>query len=79
MRNIKKKLESGNFTLQELNNLLNNNLLLNSIKIRTTILLGIIFLMTVKPDLTGSIITLSASIITGIIPVKLRSHQTVTK
>jgi hypothetical protein len=79
MRNIKKKLECEDYTLQELNNLLNNNLFINSIKIRTTIFLGIIFLMAVKPDLAASIITLLVSIIAGLIPLKLRSYQILTK
>ncbi len=75
MKKIKNKITSEALTLDELNIVLNDNLLFFSIKLRTAVFLGVIFLMTVKPDLTGSLITILLSIIIGIIPVKLRSSK----
>ncbi|MFZ0452922.1 MAG: hypothetical protein WCE54_14440 [Ignavibacteriaceae bacterium] len=61
---------SENNISPELRSHLNNNALILSLKIRTAVFLGIIFLMTVKPSLTGSIVTLIASVILGFIPLK---------
>lgn len=53
----------------ELWGLINNNRLSYSIWSRTTIALGIIFLMTVKPELIGSILALLISTVIGFIPI----------
>ena len=70
MKAINKIVSNENNVSGELRSLLNNNSLILSLKIRTAVFLGIIYLMTVKPSLTGSIITLIASVIIGFIPLK---------
>jgi hypothetical protein len=40
-----------------------------SVQLRATILLGIVFLMTVKPDLIGSLLTIGAAVILGLVSV----------
>ena len=45
-----------------------------SIRLRTAIFLGIIFLMTVQPGLLASILTLVISIILGFIPVNIKAN-----
>jgi hypothetical protein len=72
MKKIMKILKVENSSPQELGKLLKNNSLWFSIKIRTAILLGVIFLMTVKPELAGSIITMVVSIIIGALPFRMR-------
>lgn len=57
---------------QELEKLITHNSLWFSIKMRTAIFLGVIFLMTVKPELEGSIITIAISIILGALPLRMR-------
>ena len=75
MKAIKKIVSKENKVSSELRSLLNNNSLILSLKIRTTVLLGIIYLMTVKPDLTGSIVTLIVSVILGFIPLKTKAYS----
>jgi len=41
-----------------------------SLKARTTLTIGIVFLMTVKPNLSDSIVTLLISILLGFLPLK---------
>ncbi len=72
MKNIKKMMENQNNNSKELEKLLKNNPLWFSIKIRTAIFLGVIFLMTVKPGLPGSFIVIVVSIILGSAPFKIR-------
>jgi len=72
MKAIKKIVSTENKMSPELRSLLNNNSLILSLKIRSSVFLGIIYLMTVKPDLAGSIITLIVSIILGFIPLKTK-------
>ncbi len=45
---------------------LQHPLILASIQIRTAVALGIVFLMTVKPDLSGSIATILAALVLGV-------------
>ena len=59
---------------------LNNSLLWLSIRMRVSIALAIVFLMTVKPDLVGSLITLGIAIILGLafsLPARSRDRQKV--
>ncbi len=74
MRNIKKMLSNESVMEPKLKSSLTDKALLFSIKIRTTIFLGIIFLMTIKPALPGSLITLAASIALGFVPLKAGIH-----
>ena len=63
-----------------LHNLLHDSLLSLSIHLRASIALGIDFLMTVKPDLVGSLITVVVAIILGLafsLPAKIRDRQKV--
>lgn len=46
-----------------------------SIRLRTFIILGVVFIMTVKPSLAGSIITLVISIVLGFMPIGPRESQ----
>ena len=73
IKSIKKIVSNDKNITSELISLLNDNSLFLSLKIRTAVFLGIIYLMTVKPSLTGSIETLIASIIIGFIPVKSKA------
>ena len=49
-----------------LHNLANHSLLRISIQTRVAIALGIVFLMTVKPDLSGSLLTIGVAIVLGL-------------
>ena len=57
--------ESGRLT-PSLRQRLHHPLYLASIQIRTAIALGIVFLMTNKPDVTGSVIAITAAILLGL-------------
>jgi hypothetical protein len=50
-----------------LHDLLHNSLLWLSLRIRVSIALGIVFLMTLKPELLGSLITMGAVVILGLV------------
>ncbi len=76
MKGIKKVISNENNISPALRSLLNDNSLILSLKIRTAVLMGIIYLMTVKPDLTGSVLTLIVSIILGFIPIKTKANVT---
>lgn len=65
-------MKENNAHSQELEKLINDNSLWFSIKMRTAIFLGVIFLMTVKPELEGSIITIFVSIILGALPLRMK-------
>ena len=74
MKAINKIVSDENNVSGELRSLLNNNSLILSLKIRTAVFLGIIYLMTVKPSLTGSIVTLIVSVFLGYIPLKTKAN-----
>lgn len=74
MKIIKKIMSKENNISPLLRSLLNDNSLMLSIKMRTTISLGIIFLMAVKPDMIGSIVTLVTSVIIGFLPLKTKTR-----
>lgn len=79
MKEIRKIVRMENATFQDLGKLLENDSLWFSLKIRTAIFAGVIFLMTAKPGLTGSIITVVISIILGALPPRMRYYPTVTE
>src|SRR5262245_3349971 len=59
-----------------LHNLLHNSLLWLSIRMRVSIALGILFLMTVKPNLSGSLLTIGIAIILGLaFSLRLRDRE----
>ena len=63
-----------------LHDLLHNSLLWLSLRIRASIALGIVFLMTLKPDLLGSLITMAVAIVLGLIfslPTRSRDREKV--
>jgi hypothetical protein len=63
-----------------LRDLLNNSLLWLSIDLRVSIALGIVFLMTLKPELLGSLITIVVAIILGLafsLPARNRGREKV--
>jgi hypothetical protein len=72
---IKKIISNENNISPELRSLLNNNSLMLSLKIRTAVFLGIIYLMTVKPDMKGSASVIIISIILGLIPLKSKAKK----
>lgn len=72
IKQIKKMLPGESTVGPKLKSSLTDNALLFSVKIRTTLLVGIIFLMTVKPDLIGSIITIVVSFALGFVPLKIK-------
>jgi hypothetical protein len=69
MKKIREIIKTENRSSKEVINILKDKSLWISIKLRTTILVGVVFLMTVKPELTGSIITIIVSIILGTLPL----------
>ncbi|GAA4301457.1 DUF2269 family protein [Compostibacter hankyongensis] len=75
MNKIKKMVKTGNNSVQEFKPLLNKNSLWLSIQIRTFLFLGIIFLMTVKPGLAGSITAILISILVGFLPLRRISYK----
>ncbi len=64
---------------RELNELINKLKLMNLIQSRLAIALGAVFIMTVKPDLVGSIIVVIIAIILGIIPLLSKQKSAVLK
>ncbi len=70
MKAIRKEVTGSKQITSELRSLLQSSALLNSLKVRTTIFLGIIYLMTVRPEMVGSIIALVISAVIGFIPIK---------
>jgi hypothetical protein len=63
-----------------LHNLLHNSLLSLSIHMRVTMALGIVVLMTLKPDLLGALITTGVAVILGLassLPVRGRDQEKV--
>jgi hypothetical protein len=59
---------------------LNHSLLWLSIRLRVSIALGIVFLMTVKPDLLGSLIAMTVAVLLGLVfslPARGRDRQKV--
>jgi uncharacterized membrane protein len=63
-----------------LHSLLNNSLLWLSLRTRVSIALGIVFLMTLKPDMLGSLIMLAIAIVLGLVfslPMRNRSREKV--
>ncbi len=79
MKEIRKIVRMENTSLQDLGKLVKDNSLWFSIKMRTAIFLGVIFLMTAKPGLTGSIITIVISIILGTLPLRMKYYPSATK
>jgi hypothetical protein len=73
IKNIKKTLASENMMGPKLKSSLADKSLLFSIQIRTTLLFGIIYLMTVKPGLTGTIVALVISLALGFVPLNIKS------
>jgi hypothetical protein len=63
-RSISKEIESISPLLYQL---LHQPLLWIVIQLRVAVVLGIVFLMTVKPDLTGSLLTMSLATILGLV------------
>jgi hypothetical protein len=56
---------------------LHHPLLRTSIQLRTAIALGIVFLMTIKPDLVGALLSMGAAIAVGLIvsrPIRSRER-----
>jgi hypothetical protein len=78
MKEMSKILKTENEHPQ-LGELAKSNSLWLSIGIRTAILLGVIFLMTVKPGFAGSIITIVLSIILGVLPLRMRPFPAAQK
>ncbi len=74
MKNIKIILSNGKNISPMLKEILNDNMLMYSLKIRTVVFLGIVFLMTFKPSLTGSVTVFITSVILGFIPFAPRVH-----
>lgn len=72
MKRAREIIKMENHVSQQLTELLNNNALRVSIQTRTAILLGVIFLMTVKPGLTESIVTMALSVLLGALPLRIR-------
>jgi hypothetical protein len=63
-----------------LHDLLHNALLWLSLRIRVSIALGIVVLMTLKPDLLGSLITMAVAIALGLafsLPARSRDREKV--
>jgi hypothetical protein len=55
---------------------LDDPLLWASLRIRTAITLGIVFLMTVKPDLLGSLLTIGLAAVLGLVfSLPTRGHK----
>jgi hypothetical protein len=81
MASIRQALMAENGTVSaSLQNLLHNSLLSLSLHMRASIALGIVVLMTVKPDLLGSLITMGLAIILGLassLPARRRAHEKV--
>lgn len=75
MRAIENLLTDKNTMTPQLETFLSDKAFLFSIKIRTAIFLGIIFLMTVKTDLVDSLITLAAAIVFGFVPLKVKTFS----
>jgi hypothetical protein len=74
MKKTRELIKSENNSLEALALLKDNSLWL-SIKIRTAIFFGVIFLMTVKPQLAGSIITIAISIMLGALPLQMERNK----
>jgi uncharacterized membrane protein SirB2 len=68
MKPIINEIKTAGFT-PGIQNLFDNQVLNFSLKVRTTLTIGIVFLMTVKPGLSESIMTLLISLILGFLPV----------
>jgi hypothetical protein len=67
MRAIRRALTTENGPVSSsLHDMLRNSLLSLSIHMRVSLALGIVVLMTLKPDLLGSLITISVSILLGL-------------
>lgn len=79
IKKIKRLILTNDSGCQDPGQLLNNDTLSISIRIRTGIFLGVIFLMTAKPGLAGSVITLSTSVILGMIPLRVKYSPSLTK
>ena len=63
-----------------LHDLLHNSLLWLSLRIRVGMALGIVFLMTLKPDLIGSLITIAVAVLLGLafsLPARSRDREKV--
>jgi hypothetical protein len=63
-----------------LHNLLHNSLLSLSLHLRASMALGIVILMTLKPDLLGSLITMGVAVILGLatsLPMRGRNQEKV--
>jgi hypothetical protein len=79
IKKIKKLMTENGKSSQELGQLLNNNSLSFSIRIRTAVFLGVIFLMTAKPGLAGSVATLAISLIIGALPLRMKYYLSDSK
>src|SRR5262249_16201677 len=70
--------ESGALTPAVLQRL-QDPLLRTSLRLRAAIALGIVYLMTAKPDLTGALVTIGIAIVLGLIPGLPMGSRTQTK
>ena len=70
MNKVKKVLKNEDSGSSKLRELLQGDALWVSIKLRTAIFIGVIFMMTIKTDLPGSILTLCISALAGFLPLQ---------
>jgi undecaprenyl pyrophosphate phosphatase UppP len=68
MKPIKNEMKNNGFS-EDIKNKLNDQMLNFSLKARTTLTIGIVFLMTIKPGLSDSIMTLVIALLLGFWPV----------
>ncbi len=73
MRGLKNDASGGENLTPEFKERATDNSLVLSIRLRTTILIGIVYMMTVKPTMSGSIIVMLISIVFGFIPIGPRA------
>ncbi len=71
MRPIIKEIKASGYS-SDVQSKLGDKMLFLSLKSRTTLTIGIVFLMTIKPGLSDSILTLSVALLLGLLPVKSR-------
>jgi len=74
MKPLIKEIKSSGYT-SAIRNKLDDQMINFSLKARTTLTIGIVFLMTVKPGLSDSIITLIISLLLGFLPVNLSKSE----
>ncbi|MFO7448420.1 MAG: hypothetical protein R6W90_18830 [Ignavibacteriaceae bacterium] len=77
LRNIGQSVAAADALTGEIRERLNNPVFVLSASIRTALAAQIILLMTIKPDLTGSLATLVLAFITGYSAYAMKNRQTV--